>query len=92
MALTPVNPAGTLTWPSTFLPQATTLPSLLRATEWKPPAAMAVTPDNAAAGTLACPWLLFPQALTLPLLLSATVWFPPAAMALTPVNPVGMVV
>src|SRR5204862_434779 len=81
IALTPLAAAaGTLHCPQSVekakpgretkpQPQATTLPSLLRARACQVPAAIAVTPLAAAAGTVHCPASLpppQPQATTLP--------------------------
>jgi hypothetical protein len=43
-AVTPLRPGGTLAWPWSFSPQATTVPSSFSARPWNPPAEMAVTP------------------------------------------------
>src|ERR1035437_2137572 len=43
MAVTPVRPAGTSIWPYVSKPQATTVPSDLRARLWYAPAEMATT-------------------------------------------------
>ena len=71
-------------WPFAFYPHAHTVPSLLRATVWKPPAATAATPERPVTCTggnrsvvvpsPSWPLPLYPHAHTVPSLLRATVW------------------
>ena len=66
MAVTPLQPAGTVVWPIQSAHHATTLPSFFKATVCCPPAAMAVTPLCAAASTVVWPAQLAPHATTVP--------------------------
>ncbi len=80
---TPSGPDRALTWLSPLLPQHSTPPALVTASECVCPAAMATTLDRAPAGTLHCPLLLKPKQATVPFLSSTKVWSAPAAMAVT---------
>ena len=46
IAVTPERPPGTEVWPALYIPQATTVPAVVRARLWYSPAAMADTPDR----------------------------------------------
>src|SRR5437868_11541797 len=64
------------------VPQPTTVPSLLRANPWFPPAAIAITSRNPE-GMLATMVVFNPQATTVPSLFSARLALGPAAMETT---------
>src|SRR6266481_6367215 len=88
-----VRPGGTLVTPATLMPQATTFPSLCRASPWNQPAATAVTlvaPLVRPAGTFVRPRTrLSPQATIVPFDLSASAPSEPAATAITLDRPLG---
>ena len=65
MAVTVASPVGIFPCPKVLSPQATTVPSLLRARFWKTPAAMAMTSVRSL-GTVDASSRLLPQAITVP--------------------------
>src|ERR1017187_7522349 len=96
MAVTLVNPGGTMDWPANWpwalvlSPQATTVPSRRSARLWLPPAAIATTLLRLA-GTEICPRLLSPQPITVPSERRARLCQVPAAIPITPARLAGTV-
>src|SRR5205823_4657550 len=79
IAVTLDNPAGIVSWPKVFSPQATAVPSERRARLcWAPPA-RATVPDRPT-GTLVWPEELSPHAMTWPSFFTARACVAPAAM------------
>src|SRR6266478_1703831 len=84
-----VRLAGTLVWPLELIPQATTVPFVLSASAWPPPAAIATTLVRPAGTFVGLP--LLPQATRVLLLRRARQKLVPAAMATMFVRLAGIV-
>ena len=72
--MTPLSPVGTVAWPVSLSPQATTVPSLFSARLCTAPAAMAITPLSPAGTLRLADNRSLPQATTVPSLFSARLW------------------
>ena len=91
--VTPLSPAGMVTWPLEFVPQAWTVPADLSTIECTLPAAAATTPFTPAGTARLPPMPVFwPQVATVPSARTTSVWFVPAAIACTTPSPGGTAV